>query len=150
MNQTKTSQLKLCESAAKAGRLQDLCWLGTNLSRGHTMGIPGEPPIVPVVPIVEQEDLYKPADWREWFDLSRLLAEIMCKEGSRHNHPIEFVPAVAEYTKLAEKGWKTEVWRVFDQICPNCGRILSNKPILDTNKGILKQICRICLSDWEI
>lgn len=78
---------------------------------------------LPIVPVV----LWPHLDGhRDQADLSRLLAELMCKSMQRRLGAVEIQPALTTWEEMANCGVERwEEWQIveFDWICPHCGMV---------------------------
>lgn len=108
MNQTKTKQLEIAEAAAKLGELDRLFWYAERNTGGKISTVLLEDKTLPVIPVVTDPDLYQQKDWKEWYKLSRLIAELLCKDAGA---PVKHIyPAMTSIDELTNHDIKYEVW----------------------------------------
>lgn len=107
----------------------------------------GNEPTLPVVPVVLQPSLYKPADWQVWFDLTRFLAEKLCEHVRSTDKTLMPYPALAFYGSLHDRKWHYREWEPDDTICAHCGAINAEKQAFSLNNGVFVKYCAICLEN---
>lgn len=122
--QSKSKQRAILDGAARLGELPMLVWFAESNRAGTHGVIMFEDGTLPVVPVVLWPGL---GCHRDQADLSRLLAELMCKAiRVRLGMHREITPALTSYEEMAELGvaqW--EEWQMveFDYVCPHCGML---------------------------
>lgn len=123
--QAKSKQKTILDEAGRRGELTTLAWFGACSRAGRESVIMLEDRTLPVVPVV----LWPALDGhREQADLSRLLAELMCKSmrvrlGGLH---VDIQPALTDWAEIARCGvQRWEEWQLVevDQVCPHCGAV---------------------------
>lgn len=123
--QNKTQQNRIIDGAAAMGELHTLCWFGAAYAAGRESVIMLEDRTLPIVPMVPWPQLGCP---RDQVELSRLLAEIMCRSMRRRlaTHR-EILPAISSYDEIAALGVQWEEWQLVtvdhDTVCPHCGMV---------------------------
>lgn len=123
--QAKSKQRAILDEAAKRDELTTLAWFGESNRAGHSAVIMLEDKTLPVVPVVLWPRL---GNHRDQADLSRLLAELMCKSmrlrlGGLH---VDIQPALTTYEEMTACGVRQwEEWQLieFDHVCPHCGAV---------------------------
>lgn len=122
--QAKSKQRAILDEAGKRGELHTLAWFGESSRAGKSAVIMLEDRTLPVVPVVLWPDL---DGHRDQADLSRLLAELMCKSmRKRLGITVDIQPALTDWAEMAKCGVeKWEEWQLmeFDHICPHCGAV---------------------------
>jgi hypothetical protein len=122
--QAKSKQKAILDEAGKRGELHTLAWFGESNRAGKSAVIMLEDHTLPVVPVV----LWPHLDGhREQADLSRLLAELMCKSmRKRLGLVVDIQPALTDWAEMTACGVnRWEEWQImeFDSVCPHCGAV---------------------------
>jgi len=133
--QTRTKQRQILDGAADLGELPLLCWYAASNAAGKETTIALANHTLPIVPVVPWPAL---GGHREQSELTRLLAELMCKSMRRHLQTTrEIAPALSMFEALHAQGIAWEEWQLeeieMDQVCPHCGAV--NAPV--------------CCADWQ-
>lgn len=139
--QAKSKQRAILDEAGKRGELHTLAWFAESNRAGKGAVIMIEDRTLPVVPVVLWPAL---GNHRDQADLSRLLAELMCKSmrmrlGGLH---IEIQPALTDWAEMAKCGVERwEEWQLveieIDWVCPHCGMV-NHQPCCADNRRAQK------------
>lgn len=122
--QAKSKQRAILDEAGRRNELTTLAWFAESIRAGKGAVVMLEDHTLPVVPVVLWPHL---GNHRDQADLSRLLAELMCKSmRMRLGITVEIQPALTDWAEMAACGVKQwEEWQLheFDWICPHCGMV---------------------------
>lgn len=124
--QAKSKQKAILDEAGKRNELTTLAWFAESHRAGKGKVIMLEDRTLPIVPVVLWPDL---GNHRDQADLSRLLAELMCRSmRMRLGGTVEIQPALTDWAEMAACGVeKWEEWQIVeteaDWVCPHCGAV---------------------------
>ena len=136
--QPRSKQRSILDAAARANELPTLLWCAESYRAGKPSVIMLVDYTLPVVPVV----LWPQLDGhREQADLSRLLAELMCKSmRTRLGIHLEIHPVLTCYDELRRVGVERwEEWQLVevDWVCPHCGMV-NYQPCCADNRKVKK------------
>lgn len=133
--QGKAKQKAILDKAGECGELTTLAWFAESNRAGKSAVIMLEDRTLPVVPVVLWPQL---GNHRDQADLSRLLAELMCKSMRRRlGITVEIQPALTDWAEMEKCGvQRWEVWQMmeFDSVCPHCGMVNHQPCCADNSK----------------
>lgn len=122
--QAKSRQKAILDEAGRRNELHTLAWFAESIRAGKGKVVMLEDRTLPIVPVVLWPSL---GDHRDQADLSRLLAELMCKSMRRRlGGTVEIQPALTDWAEMAACGVERwEEWQLmeFDSVCPHCGAV---------------------------
>lgn len=133
--QAKSKQKAILDEAGKRNELTTLAWFAESIRAGKGAVVMLEDRTLPIVPVVLWPAL---GNHRDQADLSRLLAELMCKSMRRRlGGTVEIQPSLTDWDEMAKCGVKRwEEWQIveFDQVCPHCGMVNHQPCCADNSK----------------
>lgn len=100
--QAKSKQKAILDQASRRNELTTLAWFAESIRAGKTSVIMLADRTLPIVPVVLWPQL---GHHRDQADLSRLLAELMCKSMRRRlGGTVEIKPALTDWAEMAKCG----------------------------------------------
>ena len=139
--QAKSKQKAILDEAGKRSELTTLAWFAESNRAGKGAVIMLEDRTLPVVPVVLWPHL---GNHRDQADLSRLLAELMCKSMRRRlGGTVEIQPALTDWAEMEKCGVERwEEWQIVeidvDWVCPHCGMV-NHQPCCADNRKVEKE-----------
>lgn len=122
--QAKSKQRAILDEHGAHNELTRLVWFAESNRAGKGAVIMLADRTLPIVPVVLWPAL---GNHRDQADLSRLLAELMCKSMRRRlGMTVDIQPALTDWDEMAKCGVERwEEWQIveFDSVCPHCGAV---------------------------